>query len=92
MDHNTIRAYETAFKQIQQVTGLKDINIIVDNFLHTEEENFALFNYVNELNSEVESLSEEMLAVGRDIERFEAEDLKVDTRHQGIMAQLEVLT
>ena len=48
-----IQSYEEAFQRIQQVTGEEDIEVIVENFCKNEDENFALFNYVNELNSEV---------------------------------------
>lgn len=88
-DHSAIRTYETAFKQIQEVTGQNDINIIVDNFIRTEEENFALFNYVNELNSEVEGLCEEVCLVQRDIDNFQMEDLETDAQHSDIMNSME---
>ena len=53
-DKTLLQTYETAFRQIYDVTGVEDIDIVVSNFIKKEDENFALFNYVNELNSEVQ--------------------------------------
>ena len=52
-DLAAIASYEEAFQKISNVTKKNDINVIVDDFIRVEDENFALFNYVNELNSEV---------------------------------------
>jgi hypothetical protein len=37
-----------------------DIDELIQRFSHLEEENFSLFNYVNELNNQVNSYSEEV--------------------------------
>ena len=42
------------------MTGGDDVDVIVKNFIRDEEENFALFNYVNELNSEMETLNDQV--------------------------------
>ena len=60
-DQQMIQSYEEAFARIQEVTHETSIHTIVDNFVKNEEENFALFNYVNELNSEVSQSSESSL-------------------------------
>lgn len=38
---------------LQMYMGESNIDRIVDMFVRQEEENFALFTYINELNSEV---------------------------------------
>lgn len=38
-----------------------DVQRIASQFVKQEEENFALFNYVNELNHEIESLNATMM-------------------------------
>lgn len=55
-----IQQYEQAFARIKEVTGEEDIEVIVENFVKDEAENFALFNYVNELNSEIETLQDQV--------------------------------
>lgn len=42
--------------QLQTLSGEKDVDKIISKFIKEEEENYALFNYVNELSHEIESL------------------------------------
>ena len=44
---------------IKQTTEIQDLELLVDKFIETEDRNFALFNYVNELNNEIEMLHEQ---------------------------------
>ena len=59
-DQVTIAQYEEALSKLRETTKETDINDIVETFEKNEEENFALFNYVNELNHELESLTDQV--------------------------------
>lgn len=48
-----ITAYNSILDQIKQFSGESDVDRLAARFLKQEEENFTLFNYVNELNNEV---------------------------------------
>lgn len=48
-----IQKYQSILEQIRELSGEQDIDRLSAQFLKQEEENFALFNYVNELNNEV---------------------------------------
>ncbi|KFB42800.1 coiled-coil domain-containing protein 63 [Anopheles ziemanni] len=50
--------YEQIMTRIMNFSGEDDIDRLVAKFIKKEEENFALFNYVNELSHEVETLTE----------------------------------
>ncbi|XP_055640309.1 coiled-coil domain-containing protein 63 [Toxorhynchites rutilus septentrionalis] len=50
--------YEQIMTRIMAFSGEDDIDRLVAKFIKKEEENFALFNYVNELSHEVETLTE----------------------------------
>ena len=56
-----VQSYEEAFAKIQAATGISDIDELVTTFINAEDQNFALFNYVNELNSECKKLEEQAL-------------------------------
>lgn len=43
--------------------GMKDIDAIVERFMEAEDANFSLFNYVNEVNAEVEKLEEQIAVI-----------------------------
>jgi hypothetical protein len=48
-----IATSEDILAQIKEFSGEDDIERIAAQFVKQEEENFAIFNYVNELNNEV---------------------------------------
>ncbi|XP_032680336.1 coiled-coil domain-containing protein 63 [Odontomachus brunneus] len=57
---NKIEAFTHILQTIKQYTGEQEIDKLTAHFIKQEEENFALFSYVNELNDELESLQSRM--------------------------------
>jgi coiled-coil domain-containing protein 63/114 len=53
--------------------GIKDIDELVNTFVNAEDQNYTLFNYVNEVNSEIEKLEDQITAIKAEIERFRGE-------------------
>ena len=49
-----VAGYEEAFALIQKATNISDIEQLVGVFLSAEDENFRLFNFVNQLNGDIE--------------------------------------
>lgn len=45
--------WEDFFSRIQQATGISDLNTLTKTIIQGEEKNFALFKFVNELNTEI---------------------------------------
>uniref|UniRef100_A0A6U2FT42 ODAD1 central coiled coil region domain-containing protein n=2 Tax=Hemiselmis andersenii TaxID=464988 RepID=A0A6U2FT42_HEMAN len=73
-----VERFEEAFAKLQEATGLKDINELVETFLEAEEQNFKLYKFVNELNHEEEQISEEVHRIQVELERMsDAEGVKV---------------
>lgn len=70
----TLQQYEEAFQKIRLATQVSDVNQLVQKFLHAEDDNFSLFNYVNELNNEIEKLEEQRNAVREEVERAKNQD------------------
>ena len=64
--------------------------MIVDTFIKKEKENFALFNYVNELNCDVEKLQDDLAAIKGEMEAFKQEDAQLDTGRSTLIKALEV--
>lgn len=55
---DSVETYEAAFERIKEMTGEEDLDLLVERFIETEDKNFALFNFVNEQNNEIELLHE----------------------------------
>ena len=58
-------------------------------FIDAEDKNFSLFNYVNELNNEVESLEEKIAATRKEIEQYRGQGKSVDSAKKQVLVDLE---
>ncbi|GMF13686.1 unnamed protein product [Phytophthora lilii] len=63
-----VQNFEEAFLKIKAATRIDDLEQLVTSFIKKEDQNFSLFNYVNEQSNEIEKL-EEWIASLRDEER-----------------------
>ncbi|KAJ9442565.1 Outer dynein arm protein 1 [Diplonema papillatum] len=89
-NHMTLLMYEDAFHKIRQATQCDDISKLVSTFLHSEDDNFSLFNYVNELNSELDQLEEEKAALIKEIETVKGNaGTHADMQRQKLLKSLE---
>ena len=84
-----VLSYEEAFAKIQASTGISDIDELVTTFIDAEDKNFSLFNYVNELNNEVESLEEKIAATRKEIEQYRGQGQSVDSAKKQVLVDLE---
>jgi len=88
-DEETIGQYEEAFRRIREVKGDEDIDTLVMNFIKTEDENFALFNYVNELNNDVEITAEQIEDIKNDMDKFKMEEAAMKQERDNVMRELQ---
>ncbi|XP_053999430.1 coiled-coil domain-containing protein 63-like [Hylaeus anthracinus] len=82
---NMISNYKQILQMIKEFIGEQDIDKLVAHFIKQEEENFALFSYVNELNDELESLQTRMVQLTTAID-----EAHVENEHRGLQ-QTETL-
>ncbi|CAF1645777.1 unnamed protein product, partial [Adineta ricciae] len=88
-EEHSIEAYESKFKQIQEISHEPNLEKLVDKFIEVEDKNFALFNYVNELNSRVETLQEQISDTKREIRHFESQGVELESQRQNLLAKIE---
>lgn len=65
---NQHEEHQATMQRIMKFSNEKDIEKLVQKFVKQEEENFALFNYVNELSHEVEALTDTVQQLEEQIE------------------------
>lgn len=53
-----VEVIEHAFQQIEKATGVSSVEEIVTTFIKAEEQNYSLYNYVNMLNSDIDTVEE----------------------------------
>ncbi|XP_072282742.1 outer dynein arm-docking complex subunit 1 [Pyxicephalus adspersus] len=85
----TVETYENAFEQIRSITGEENLDILVNRFIEVEDRNFALFNYVNEQNNEIERLMEQITEIKKEIEEFKAQGVRLEQEHRSILKNIE---
>uniref|UniRef100_A0A7S0EMC5 ODAD1 central coiled coil region domain-containing protein n=1 Tax=Hanusia phi TaxID=3032 RepID=A0A7S0EMC5_9CRYP len=84
-----VQEFEEAFAKIQAATGISDIDELVATFIEAEDQNFSLFNYVNELNSEVEKLEEQIADLRKEIEKHRGQAQNTDNQKRKVLQELE---
>lgn len=86
-----VQAYEEAFFKIKQATDIPDLSELVDRFLHSEEDNFSLFSYVNDLSKEIEALERGRNELLKDIENVSLGNGSEQERRQALKKLEEAL-
>lgn len=81
--------FEDIFDKIKEATGIEDTDTLVESFIENEDQNFALFNYVNNLNTEIETLQDEIRYLKDEIEMIKREGVENDVRRKVILTELE---
>ncbi|KAJ3398516.1 hypothetical protein CcCBS67573_g06792 [Chytriomyces confervae] len=85
----SLDTYEKAFAEIRKVTGTHDIGELVQRFKAVEDQNFSLFNYVNEINNEIEKMAEEIVLVQRAMDALKVEMVAADEETKRVMKGFE---
>lgn len=88
-EEHSVEAYESKFKEIELITGENDLDKLVDKFIQVENKNYALFNFVNELNNQVELLQEQIDQIQTDMRQFEKQGIELEEQRKQILKELE---
>ncbi|XP_003382690.1 PREDICTED: outer dynein arm protein 1-like [Amphimedon queenslandica] len=85
----TVTSYEEAFQSIQEATSIVDIDHLVSRFIEVEDENFALFNFVNELSGNIELVQEAITGLKEEMAKFQKEGVALEQQRETILQGLE---
>ena len=83
-----VQSYEEAFNKIKAATGISDIQELVNTFIANEDQNFSLFNYVNEQNNEIEKLEEQMQNLHEEERKYAQESGEDVNQHKKLLNEL----
>ncbi|XP_071509063.1 coiled-coil domain-containing protein 63-like [Diadema antillarum] len=84
-----INDLESSFLRLRTATGEVDLDKLVRRFIYREGLNFALFNYVNEINDDIEMLQEEIKKTENDMASFNSQGMALEGERLKIMKGLE---
>ena len=65
-----IMTYKEAFNKIKKSTGIQSISEMVEEFVRSEDQNFALFNQINDLHREIETLEVSNMKMRAQVEKM----------------------
>merc|ERR1719284_401686 len=68
-----VQNFEEAFNKIKAATGISDIEELVRTFIKNEDQNFSLFNYVNEQTNDIEKLEEQIQQLKEEEQKYAQE-------------------
>jgi len=84
-----VQSYEEAFNKIKAATGITDVDKLVSTFIQNEEQNFSLFNFVNEQNNEIERLEEQIQKLREEEDKYAQESGDDVDQHKQLLHDLE---
>lgn len=85
----SLETYEKAFAEIRKVTGTNDIGELVQRFKAVEDHNFSLFNYVNEVNNEIEKMAEEIVSIQTRTDSLRVGNVAAEEERKRTISKLE---
>lgn len=85
-----VQNFEEAFNRIKAATGISDIEELVKTFIKNEDQNFSLFNYVNEQTNEIEKLEEQMQQLRDEEQKYTQESGDDVNQHKQLLKDLEI--
>uniref|UniRef100_A0A674BH23 Outer dynein arm docking complex subunit 1 n=1 Tax=Salmo trutta TaxID=8032 RepID=A0A674BH23_SALTR len=86
----SVDTLEEVFHRIQNITGEEDLDMLVTRFIQVEDQNFALFNYVNEQNNEAEALRDQINQVSkREMEQFNLTGQQQKQEHHALLRDID---
>eukprot|EP00741_Cyanophora_paradoxa_P016458 tig00020918_g15891.t1 len=84
-----LRMYEDAFKRIQDVTGIENIDELVEQFIKAEDENFAMFRRLNTMQEEIEEIEGHITDLKREIVEYREKNSMSQTQKGHLFKQLQ---
>ncbi|KAG7493384.1 hypothetical protein JOB18_007570 [Solea senegalensis] len=85
----SLDALEEVFERICTVTEEKDLDMLVTRFIQAEDRNLALFNFVNEQNTEVEALRDQINHMQEEMEHFRMKGLQQEHDHRSLLRDID---
>eukprot|EP00968_Pinguiococcus_pyrenoidosus_P021803 scaffold2923_cov313-Pinguiococcus_pyrenoidosus.AAC.11 len=84
-----VQNFEEAFNKIRAATGIQDVEELVRTFIKNEDQNFSLFNYVNEQTNDLEKLEEEIQQLREEETRHAQESGEDANQHKALLDELD---
>ena len=78
-----------AFAKLRSISGLDTTREIVDLFIMNEDENYSLFNFIQQTKEEVDLETNQILVVHKNMDRFKQEQSKLSDHEYKVINDLK---
>jgi coiled-coil domain-containing protein 63/114 len=83
-----VKEYKEMIQKIEQSTDLK-IEELIKKFQDSEDQNFSLFTYVDELNNEIEKLEKQISELENEINQFKGDGETSEQQRKKLVTELQ---
>lgn len=83
-----VKQFNEMFRKIEEATNLT-IDELIEKFQESENINFSLFTYVNELNSQMEKLEADIASLNNQIKLHELDDASTEVQRKNKLLQVQ---
>jgi hypothetical protein len=84
-----ILLYESMFEQLKNMTGVESLEEMVSNYIAHEEEMFSLYNFIQTVNAEIDTVTEASLQTEIAINKFKEDQQDQDQQRRTTLDDLQ---
>ena len=84
-----ITKYDKMFEELKEMTGTNSLEEVVTTYVAQEDEMFSLYNFVQTVNSEIDTVHESIAVLDQEIEEFSKEQEEQERAKKGILENLQ---
>eukprot|EP01040_Poterioochromonas_malhamensis_P015402 gene15402-17233_t len=84
-----ILLYESMFEQLKKMTGVESLEEMVSNYIAHEEEMFSLYNFIQTVNAEIDTVTESSAQTDLAIAKFKEDQKDQDQQRRSTIDDLQ---
>jgi chromosome segregation ATPase len=84
-----ILLYESMFEQLKKMTGVESLEEMVSNYIAHEEEMFSLYNFIQTVNTEIDTITESSAQTEAAISKFKEDQQDQDQQRRTTIDDLQ---
>lgn len=84
-----IATYETMFEQLKKMTGVESLEDMVSNYIAHEEEMFSSYNFIQTMNTEIDTVLEATTQTEEAIAKFKEDQQDQDQQRRSAIDELQ---
>ena len=83
-----ILSYDSMFEQLKRLTGGNSLRDVANTYANQEEEMFSLYNFIQAVNSDIETVLEDQQRIQVEIESYKQQQLTDEIHRNKILQEL----